>query len=272
MKDIRIAAVVLNSRPGETEKNLEKMTHWIHAAHKKKAALICFPELSITGYHPHSEIKDFAETVPGPSSDYLLALCRKKDITILAGIAEINRNHQVFASHLWITPDGISGIYRKLHLAPPEKGVFTAGDEVPMFTAEGLTFGVQLCYDAHFPELATKMALAGADAIFIPHASPGKTPKEKMASWMRHLPARGFDNGLFVIACNPCGENGRGLFFPGVALVIGPSGEVMASYAGKDESMIVADLKAEDLNRVRSHEMRYFLPHRRPDISTLRVS
>ncbi len=271
MKDLRIAAVILNSRAGETEKNLERMKRWIYAAHEKKASLICFPELSVTGYHPHPEIKNLAETVPGPSSDYLLDLAKKNDVTILAGIAETNQN-QIFASHFSISPDGISGIYRKLHVAPPEKGVFTPGNTLPLFEAKGLIFGVQLCYDAHFPELATRMALAGANAIFIPHASPGGTPKEKMASWMRHLPARGFDNSLFIIACNPCGENGRGLLFPGVGLVIGPSGEVINSYTGENEYMMIADLKAEDLDRVRSHEMRYFLPHRRPDIYSLMAS
>ena len=45
---------------------------------------------------------------------------------------------------------------------------------------------------------------------------------------MRHLPARAFDNGVFIVACNQTGTNGGGLSFPGVAMVIGPNGRVLA--------------------------------------------
>jgi predicted amidohydrolase len=55
-------------------------------------------------------------------------------------------------------------------------------------------------------------------------------PAEKFESWMRHLPARAFDNGVFVGACNPVGENGAGLSFPGVALLLGPDGRLMKGF------------------------------------------
>jgi N-carbamoylputrescine amidase len=167
-----------------------------------------------------------------------------------------------------VTPTGILGIYRKLHIAPPEKSVFDAGKNIPVFDAGGIRFGIQLCYDAHFPELSTHMALAGADVIFIPHASPRGTPAEKRDSWLRHLPARAFDNGVFVVACNQVGDNRTGLTFPGVAVVIGPDGRVVATDFGGREGLLVADLDAGLLAAVRSHPMRYFLPHRRPDIYT----
>jgi N-carbamoylputrescine amidase len=102
--------------------------------------------------------------------------------------------------------------------------------------------------------------------IFMPHASPRGTPAEKRDSWLRHLPARAFDNGVFVVACNQAGDNRTGLTFPGVAVVIGPDGRVVASDAGGREGLLVADLHAGQLAAVRSHPMRYFLPHRRPDI------
>ena len=54
---------------------------------------------------------------------------------------------------------------------------------VPLFDVHGITLGIQLCYDAHFPELSTRMALDGADVIFMPHASPRGTPSKKLDSW-----------------------------------------------------------------------------------------
>jgi N-carbamoylputrescine amidase len=110
------------------------------------------------------------------------------------------------------------------------------------------------------------MAIKGADIIFIPHASPRGTPEGKLQSWMRHLSARAFDNGLFVAAVNQTGDNRLGLLFPGMAVVIGPDGEVLCQYVSGNEAIVFADLKSDDLNHVRRHPMRYFLPNRRPEI------
>jgi len=267
MKDIRIAVIVSNSPINNTSNNLDGMMHWIRAAKETGAAVICFPEMNVTGYSHHEDIKCQAEPVPGPITRELSRMAGSENIVILAGIAE--REHQdtdgrIFASHLVVKPDGEIGVYRKLHISPPERAFFSSGNNIPLFETDGVKFGIQLCYDAHFPELSTHMAIKGADLIFIPHASPRGTPEEKYRSWMRHLPARAYDNSLFIIACNQTGENEKGLVFPGVAVIIGPSGEVMKKNISGRENMVIADLKAEDLARVREHRMRYFLPNRRP--------
>ncbi len=269
MKDIRIAVVVSNARVGNTANNLEQMAAWIKKSAEKKASIVCFPEMAITGYHVQKKIIEVAETVPGPSTDYLTNLAKIYKITILAGLAEKKLNSHISATHVVIAPERIKGVYRKVHLGPSEKELFISGGAIPVFKDNGIQFGIQLCYDAHFPDLSTAMALKGADLIFIPHASPRTSPDEKTKSWMRHLPARAYDNGVFIIACNQCGKNGKGLNFPGVGVVLSPSGEVIQSYAGTDEHMIIADLKAADLKKVRSHKMRYFLPNRRPKIYKL---
>jgi N-carbamoylputrescine amidase len=187
-------------------------------------------------------------------------------IVILAGMAEKDDNGRIFASHLVVGPEEISGIYRKIHIAPPEIGIFTAGNSIPVFETAGVILGIQLCYDVHFPELSTRMAVDGVDIIFMPHASPRGTPPEKLTSWLRHLTARAFDNSVFIIACNQNGDNQKGLHFPGVAVVIDPSGEIINQNISGEDGLIISELKAETLNAVRSHRMRYFLPNRRPEI------
>jgi N-carbamoylputrescine amidase len=193
-------------------------------------------------------------------------MARKFRIVILAGLAEKDSSGRIYASHVVVTPREISGIYRKIHIAPPERRIFSAGNAIPLFAIVGVKLGVQLCYDAHFPALATRMAVDGADIIFMPHASPRGTPQEKLDSWMRHLTARAFDNGVFIVACNQVGENQQGLCFPGLAVVVGPSGNVLQEETTGSEGMLVRDLKAEELSAVRDHRMRYFLPNRRPEL------
>jgi N-carbamoylputrescine amidase len=187
-------------------------------------------------------------------------------IVILAGLAEKDAKGRIFASHLVVGPEGVCGIYRKIHIAPPENDIFNAGNSIPVFKTAGVILGIQLCYDVHFPELSTRMAVDGADIIFMPHASPRGTPPQKLTSWLRHLTARAFDNSVFIIACNQNGDNQKGLHFPGVAVVMDPSGQVIDKNISGEDGLVISDLKTETLNAVRNHRMRYFLPNRRPEI------
>ena len=83
---------------------------------------------------------------------------------------------------------------------------------------------------------------------------------------MRHLTARAFDNGVFVVACNQTGDNTNGLEFPGLAIVLNPSGEVIGERVSADEGVLFADLRAAELDHVRENRMRFFLPNRRPEL------
>ena len=261
---VRIAAVVCRCPVGEVDHNLKRTHHWTRQAKQAGAALVCFPEMNLTGYSNRQSIRECALRAEGSEIDALRHLSAEQDVALLIGFAEKAPDNKLYASHMVITPSGRSGIYRKLHLAPPELDRFLPGKALPIFNWSGFRFGIQLCYDAHFPEIATRMAEAEADVIFIPHASPRGQAPNKHQSWLRHLPARAFDNGLFVVACNQTGDNGNGLVFPGNAVAFSPSGEVMATRLSGDPGLLLVDLREDLLQHVRSHRMRYFFPNRRP--------
>jgi len=268
MKSLRIALAVMNCPVGHFESNLQKTLRWTAEARRRGADMICFPELNLTGYAVGEEIRSAArplDAVFGPLRD----CARQEAVTVLAGLAEADPRGPLYATHLIVSPAGDTVAYRKLYIAPPEQGLFSPGHHVPLPTIDGAAIGIQLCYDAHFPELSTRMALDGAELLCMPHASPRGTPADKLASWMRHLPARAFDNGVFVAVCNQTGDNGAGLSFPGTAMVLGPDGAQRSTYTKNAEGLLVVDLDAEELRRVREHRMRYFLPNRRTDIDRL---
>jgi N-carbamoylputrescine amidase len=262
--DFRIAAVVCRCPVGQVARNLERTRHWVSRAKQSGAVLVCFPEMNLTGYSNRKEIAEHAIGVEGPEVDALRRLAVDEGICLLVGFAEKARDEKVYASQMVVAPNGRTGIYRKLQLAPPEMEHFIPGESLPVFNWSGLRFGIQLCYDAHFPEIATRMAEAEADVIFIPHASPRGVAQDKHQSWMRHLPARAYDNSLFVVACNQTGGNDNGLTFPGNAVVFSPSGEIVTTRLSGSSGLLLADLKADQLHHVRSHRMRYFFPNRRP--------
>jgi N-carbamoylputrescine amidase len=125
MKDIRIAAVTFNSAVNQVNPNLDRMIPWIEKARTNGADLICFPELNVTGYSTKPENNVCAEPIPGPITKRLVQMADENQIVILAGMAEMDEKGRVFASHLVVTPQTISGIYRKIHIAPPEHDIFS---------------------------------------------------------------------------------------------------------------------------------------------------
>ncbi|GAB6097855.1 carbon-nitrogen hydrolase family protein [Desulfatiferula olefinivorans] len=267
MKNLRVALSVFSASLGQTRANLDRMAEQIAEAASSGASLICFPELALTGYCSDERILSLALDADDDALASLQDMADKTPITILAGLAERDPAGRVYASHFVFIPDKPLGKYRKLHLAPPEKAVFTAGDQIPVFDLPGFRFGIQLCYDAHFPFLSTRMAEMGADAIFIPHASPRGSSEDKFLSWMRHIPARSYDNGVFTLVCNQCGAPDGGLVFPGLAFAVDPSGLVMARDLTGEAGLLYADLTDAAMEHVRRHRMRYFLPNQRHDLT-----
>ena len=266
MENLKIAAACVRSTPGEVDRNLDKIREMTSAAAREGAKIVCFPEFSVTGYIRESPGRIYTRAEGLRILDRLTRIARETDVILIAGLIEVVDRGGPYITQVITGPGGLVGQYRKTHLAPTETGTYSRGNRVEVYRAGDTVFGVLLCYEAHFPELSTTLALSGAEILFFPHASPRGNPEEKLESWLRHLPARAFDNGLFVVACNQVGETGDGLCFPGVAVVLGPDGRVLARYSGKTEHILFAVLEAHLLEDVRKHRMRYFLPERRPEL------
>jgi predicted amidohydrolase len=59
----------------------------------------------------------------------------------------------------------VAGVHRKVHPAI-RTSVYHPGGPAPVFRIGGLTFGILICNDSNFPELARSMAARGATARF----------------------------------------------------------------------------------------------------------
>ncbi len=265
MDELRVAAVAMNSVAGMKSQNLEHMEFFVRRAARQKATWICFPELSISGYSLEEGGLNSAEPIPGPSTAETLRIAKAYGIVILAGLIEQGARGKIYISQLAASPAGLIGVYRKIHLGPPEENLFQAGGDIPVFEANKVRFGLQLCYDGHFPELARVQALQGAEVIFIPHASPRETAQEKQERWQRYLASRAYDNGVFIVACNHAGKEDNRSFWGG-AMVFSPRGEVLAQASVEGEDMIIANLKGSALKDARQSPHGYFLGRRRPEL------
>lgn len=268
MRDITVAAVSVQSRVDDPKGNLERMTTWVEKAIESGAGLVLFPEANLTGYGVRPKSLESAQNLKGPAVTRCRDLAESLAISLSVGLMEYSDQNLNYLTQLLISPRGkIEAVYRKLHLGPTEVERFGPGEDSVVISNKSVNIGIQICFDAHFPELSTMQALDGAELILAPHASPKQEePETKLQRWLRYLPARAYDNTLFLAACNPVGDNGEGWVFPGVAMIIGPKGELMASYTGTKPGMALAKLKGSELERIRSSRMGFFRGSRRPEL------
>ncbi|MBW1989595.1 MAG: nitrilase [Deltaproteobacteria bacterium] len=261
-RDVRIGLASIPALLGRPEANLAAMDAAAAEAAALGVEVLCLPELSLPGYALSDELSRLAEPMDGPFATRAAALARAHGLVVLFGMAEQNPGGLPFVAQVAATPDGTVRACRKVHVNPKEAPFISGADSPVLFSLPGFSFGVVLCYDAHFPWLCTSLAVAGADAVFFPHASPRGDSAQKEGSWMRTLPARAFDNGVYTLAVNQAGDNDTGLFFPPLALALDALGRPLAQ-ARHTPGLLVADLSAEALDKVRSHPMRYFLPQQK---------
>jgi predicted amidohydrolase len=267
MQDTRIAMVQMRSMVGETSRNLDVIDDFVAKAMAEDADLICFPELCVSGYNAGDTASPEPEEIPGLISIRLGEIAAERGATFMAGLLERDRSGVVFNTQAVFGPVGLIGAYRKTHVPTAEIGTWCHGGELPVFDSGKARYGIEICYDSHFPEVSTALASNGAEIIFLPHASGGETPVEKYERWLRYVPARAYDNGVFVAICNQVGDNGAGRTFAGVTFICNPRGEVIArSSQGESDEMVVADLKAEALAESRREPETFFRHFRRPEI------
>jgi predicted amidohydrolase len=130
---------------------------------------------------------------------------------------------------------------------------------------EGVRFGIQICYDRKFPEGSRVLALRGAEIIFMPicAATYGETAL-RSDTWELPLQCRAYENGVFVVAVNRCGdENGRRHI--GKSMIVSPIGASVMASAGIDEPrLLVQELALDEVTAAQKS-----LPwwrDRRPDL------
>ncbi|MGB9802446.1 nitrilase family protein [Desulfofundulus sp.] len=275
MEDLRIALVQMQVTIGNVKKNRDKMAAFVKEAAGKKADIILFPELCVQGYN-RERAREFAEPIPGESTNYISQLARSFNMVVLAGLAEDSGVEKPYITQVVAYPDGRIEKYRKTHLGRSEKPYFTPGDQLPVFETDKARFGIEICWDLHFPEVTTVLSLQGAEIIFAPHASP-VIVGDRRDIWLKYLSARAYDNSVFVAACNLVGPAGENQEFCGGALVIDPKGNVIAEDFRGKEGLLVADLNSQLINTIRCNEatsMRhsFYLQSRRPELYHMLVN
>ena len=201
---IRMRSIV-----GNAERNIGVIGQFLAEAASRDVDIVCFPEWGINGYNAGDTSSPEPEQIPEPSTDRLSEIAAGAGITFLALLPERDESGIVYNTQIVFDSGGIGGVYRKTHVAMAEIGTWCHGGALPVFNHPKARFGIEICYDSHFSEVSTALAVRGAEIISVPYASDGGTVDEKYARWLRYVPARAYDNGVFVAFCNHVGQSAQ---------------------------------------------------------------
>ncbi len=250
MRDkVKIAAVQIDPKIMENKANLDKILLKARNAAKNGADLIVFPECALTGYvfTSREEAIPFMETVPGPSTEKLVACCQELGVHVIVGLLEIDAD-KCFNAAVLIGPQGLIGNYRKNHL--PFLGIdrfLNPGDKsFQVYNTPIGNIGIHICYDCNFPESARVMALLGADILALSTNWP--EGREKIVNYV--VNTRAFENRVHLVAVDRVGKE-RGVSFLGCSKIVDAWGNTLAQAGSEDEEVLYAEVSLAEARQKR---------------------
>lgn len=268
----------------DREANMAKIERFIEEAAAQRVRLLVFPEMAVQGYVTSSgsytspetladldRYRRVAETIPGPATDRLAQLARAHDMTIQIGIAECNEvRTKLYNSAVVIGPEGLTGVYRKIH-NQNEWPVFLAGDEIVVVDTPVGKVGPFICADIHYPELLRALAVRGAQILTMTTAYPmdgdDSTTDANGRAYLTHADAAAMASQVWMIQSNQIGraaEDGSGPNYFGHSRIVSPFGEVVCT--GYEEKLVSAsvDIEGEIARHLAAKGPR--MARRRPDL------
>ena len=237
---MKIAGVQMNVLLKDLSHNLGQMIERLRETTAAGARLIVFPECALSGYCFDSleEARPYAQTIPGPATEQMRVACAELGCYAIFGMLEAD-GAKIFNAAVLMGPTGVIGSYRKVHLPYLGIDMFTSyGDRsFAVHHAGELKVGMNICYDAAFPEAARALAILGADLI----ALPTNWPPGAECTAASVINARALENAVYYIAVNRVGTE-RGFEFIGRSKIVDPSGQTMAETRGTSEEILYAEI------------------------------
>ena len=257
---MKIAIAQIAPKLGDVAANLETHLDLLEKARKKKAGLVVFPELGLTGY----TLKELVEEVAlDPRSDPRFAkfVAKTKGLSAVVGFVEESPAEKgLFYNAAAFIADGrIVHVHRKVYL--PTNGLFeeakffAQGREFRTFDAPFGRVGLLICRDfLHYGASYVHYA-SGADMIVCISAAPGRgvgggDAFETGRMWELMGEAVSYFSSAFVVYANRVGVE-DGVTFAGGSFVFAPGGRLAGRAAAVDPDFSVLPVDLAAVGRAR---------------------
>jgi NAD+ synthase (glutamine-hydrolysing) len=266
MKLFRIGMAQINPVVGDLEGNTEKIKEYMDRGRELGVHLITFPELSVPGYPPEDLLlkPDFVKANIGCLEDIVK---NSRGITAVVGFVDMEED--IFNAAAIIQDGELADVYHKVFLPNyavfDEYRYFQKGKHFPVYTLNGVTFGINICEDIWYPGDPTRHQCLKGGAQLIVNISASPFYAGKRHARQRMLSTRAVDYRVIVAFNNIVGGQDE-LVFDGNSMIMDQNGDLIAKGRQFEEDFIVADLDMESVNRMRLKDLRWrrekeFLEH-----------
>lgn len=247
---MKVAVAQMKCALGDAPANCRTLASLVERARGNGCDVIVFPEMADTGYEM-SVIREHASPWPGLPFDTIQSAAAKHGVHVICGLSE-REGQNIYNSAAVFNPKGeLAAKYRKAHLFTPspvnEDRCLTAGKSLEVVTIGDLKWGLMICYDLRFPELARALALKGAEVLALCTA----WPFPRVSHLQTLVQARAIENQVYVVSANRVGTDGP-VTFCGSSCIVDPYGVTIASAAADREELVVGEINRETLAWVRS--------------------
>lgn len=213
--------------------------------------LVVFPELHLFGdqspdLQRTERLQASAEPLDGPRVKELQQLAKDLNIWLVPGsVCERGPEGQLFNTQLVLSPDGeLAGYYRKIFPWRPFEP-YDPGDRFTTVDLPGIgRVGLNICYDAWYPEVSRQLAWMGAEVIL--NVVKTTTPDRKQELILAK--ANAIVNQVFVVSVNCAGPTGMGR-----SIIVDPEGNTLAQAPDDAPRLLAAELDLAAVERVRTH-------------------
>ena len=292
----KVSSVQFQHRASDKTYNLSRIDHFTQKAIEADCQLVAFPEMCISGYWhvpklDAASLHALAEPLAGPSIAHVSQLAKERQIAIGAGFLERSDEGALYNSYAVCMPDGAIHCHRKLHAWEHE--LMSSGNRYTVFdTPWGIRVGILICWDNNLVENGRATALMGAEMLIAPHQAGGcnsrsphamkpipvetwqrrhKDPEAMKAEilgpngrdwFMRWLPSRAHDNGMFLIFTNGIGQD-QDEVRTGNAMILDPYGRILEETCEAADAIVTAEI---DLNLLDKCTGQRWIRGRRPGL------
>lgn len=254
---VRVAIAQCAPALGAFKRNVQMHLEWIERARGAGAALLLFPELSLTGYY----VKDLAgELACGADDERLRPIAdASRDIDVSAGFVERGPDARLHIAQGYWSKGRLVHVHRKVYL--PTYGIFDdgryfgPGERFDVFPSVVGPAGLAICEDLWHVSVPYLYAATGATVVLSPAASPGRGVAEggdlgtaESCRLMDRFYAQYLT--LYVIFANRVGHE-DGIAFWGGSEVVAPDGTVVARAPDFEQHLLVAEIDRELVGRER---------------------
>ena len=156
---------------------------------KKGAEIVCLPEQWLKDNRISNYDEEFSS---------FKEIANEFSMTIIPGAFYERTQRGIVISAPIIGPKGtIIGRQEKIHPFDYEQGLVKPGREAKIFNTS-CKFGVIVCYDMVFPNVANSLVKKGAEVLI----SPSRIVKRGIGPWSMYVQVRALENRVPILAAN----------------------------------------------------------------------